>query len=795
MLGVGRYVRWLHTRWPAGTVEKLPAVHEDGSTEVPGLYVVGDLTGVPLLKLASDSGARAVRTLLADPSFSRPAPAGSPAEAGPLDLVIIGAGVAGMAAALEARRAGLTFEVLEASEPFSTIVNFPRAKPIYTYPTGMTPAGELQFTERSSVKEGLVDELRDLTLERGVRPRIARAEKVTRRAGLLEIALDGGGRVTARRVIVAIGRSGNFRRLGVAGEDLDKVYNRLHDPRDFAGQDVLVVGGGDSAIETAIAVAQCGGRVVLSYRKAELSRPKPDNVDKLQRMLEDVNADVAIEQPTSERVTTAAGPFLAGGGAGRPPGSIRLALATQVREIRPKEVTLAGSGSATETLPNDAVFLMLGREAPLDFFRRSGVAIRGEWSAARWIAFLSFVAFCVFLYNWKAGGALYHRFEERGWFPFNVPPALEPAGSAWADPSTLAGTLRISLGSPGFYYSLAYCVCVVGFGITRIRRRRTPYITAQTLTLMAIQVVPLFLLPYLLLPWAGHNGWFDSGAGAWLADHLFPVTQWDPQGREYWRAFGLILAWPLFIWNVFTSQPMWLWLAICFAQTFVLIPILIYFWGKGAYCGWICSCGALAETLGDAHRQKMPHGPFWNRLNLVGQAVLLAALALAATRIAGWAWPDSAAARFHAGLLNGWTLALGSWKVQLNYYWWVDVMMAGIIGVGCYFWLSGRVWCRFACPLAALMHVYARFSRFRILAEKKKCISCNVCTSVCHQGIDVMNFANKGMPMSDPECVRCSACVQSCPTGTLSFGQVDPKTLLVIRRDRLVASPVIAVES
>ena len=92
--------------------------------------------------------------------------------------------------------------------------------------------------------------------------------------------------------------------------------------------------------------------------------------------------------------------------------------------------------------------------------------------------------------------------------------------------------------------------------------------------------------------------------------------------------------------------------------------------------------------------------------------------------------------------------------------------------------------------LAALMHLYARFSRFRIFADKKKCISCNVCTSVCHQGIDVMNFANKGLPMEDPQCVRCSACVQSCPTGVLTFGQIDPATGHIAREDGLPASRV-----
>jgi polyferredoxin len=230
------------------------------------------------------------------------------------------------------------------------------------------------------------------------------------------------------------------------------------------------------------------------------------------------------------------------------------------------------------------------------------------------------------------------------------------------------------------------------------------------------------------------------------------------------------------------------WLVIAVLQTFVVIPLIIRRWGKGAYCGWICSCGALAETMGDAHRQKMPHGPLWNRMNMVGQAVLAAAFALFFARVVSWSAPNTgigrAAEKLFSGLLSSWSVA----GVELNYYHLVDIFLAGIIGVGVYFWFSGRVWCRFACPLAALMHIYTRFSRFRIFAEKSKCISCNVCTSVCHQGIDIMNFANKGLPMEDPECVRCSACVQSCPTGVLAFGYYGKDSLPVL--DRLPASPV-----
>jgi polyferredoxin len=313
--------------------------------------------------------------------------------------------------------------------------------------------------------------------------------------------------------------------------------------------------------------------------------------------------------------------------------------------------------------------------------------------------------------------------------------------------------------------------------------------------LIAVQVIPLFLLPYVILPWVGHNGAFD---GSWLANRLFPPTQWDPQGREYWRALGLVLAWPLFFWNVFTGQPLGLWLAISLVQTFVLVPLIVWKWGKGAYCGWICSCGALAETLGDAHRHKMPHGPRWNRLNLVGQAILAAALLLLVLRVIGWMTPwDGPVNRLFRALFEGKHpdgSALGFPLNLLNYVWSVDLLLAGVLGVGLYFHFSGRVWCRFACPLAALMHIYARFSRFRILADKKKCISCNVCTSVCHQGIDVMAFANRGLPMADVQCVRCSACVQSCPTGVLEFGEIDPRTGRELRRDRLTASPVRATE-
>jgi ferredoxin len=404
------------------------------------------------------------------------------------------------------------------------------------------------------------------------------------------------------------------------------------------------------------------------------------------------------------------------------------------------------------------------------------VAIGGTWSAPTITAFVLFFIFCSFVYLWKGGTDLNAYFKAAHLFPYNL-----PAIATEASPP-IVRALNVNLGEGGFYYSFVYCSLIIIFGIRRVQRRKTPYVAAQTWTLALVQCIPLFLLPYFVFPIMGYAGWFDAGFGKTFADNLFPMAGYG-HGREYWRAFGFILAWPLFIWNVFTGQPLWWWLVISLVQTFVIIPIIVIRWGKGAYCGWLCSCGALAETFGDAHRQKMPHGPFWNRMNMVGQVILGIAFLLFLLRVGSWAGVSQLQS-IYDGLLSGWRFGI----VQLNYYHVVDIFLAGTVGVACYFWLSGRVWCRFACPLAALMHIYARFSKFRIFSEKKKCISCNVCTSVCHQGIDVMNFANKGLGMEDPQCVRCSACVQSCPTGVLAFGRVGGDGVPLL--DTLPASPV-----
>ncbi|MEM6910522.1 MAG: NAD(P)-binding domain-containing protein [Verrucomicrobiota bacterium] len=741
---LARYTHWLHSQWPSGKTEKAPAIKENGTCNVPGVRIVGDLTGVPLLKFSADTGAKAVDGILAEPDFQK----GGGGQ-GVIDLAIIGAGVSGISAAIEAKKAGLRYQLLEAAEAFSTIKNFPRKKPIFTYPTGMVPAGEMRF--RSEVKEALIEELETQRAEHGIETTPAAILKVTRSGGLLHLERKGEAPLRAQRVIIAIGRTGNFRKLNVPGENLDKVSNRLIDASKFGGKKILVVGGGDSALEAAISLAEEGATVDVSYRKADFARAKPDNVEKLQAMADQ--------------------------------GQVTLHLPTNVQDISATQVTLCGPDGCDTVLENDYVFTLIGREAPLDFFRKSGIHITGDRTPQFWISITFAFLFSFWIYHWKKGGKLPFDGQLPSWL-------LPDFGKFFAflggQSSLFAGVVHAAVKDPGFYYSLAYCSCVLVFGIRRIKRRQTPYVKLQTLTLTLIQWIPLFLLPYFFFPYLGALGAFTNGGfGEWFG-MTFLSNGPETEPTAYWRSFGFILAWPLFVFNLFTDQPIWGWLILGFLQTFVVIPFLVWRWGKGAYCGWVCSCGALAETMGDAHRHKMPHGPFWNKLNMVGQTALAFAFVILGIRIAGWIFPST-----------GWNEAFTTLLYTLpiaNYAYLVDLWLAGVLGVAFYFHFSGRVWCRFACPLAALMHIYAKFTRFRIFAEKEKCISCNACTSVCHQGIDIMNFANKGRPMEDPECVRCSACVQTCPTGVLQFGRYTDSARSQIQFDTLPASPVLMAE-
>jgi NosR/NirI family nitrous oxide reductase transcriptional regulator len=797
---ISKYFNWLQKDAPAGEVERYPEIDDNGETSVKGIYIIGDLTGIPLLKLASESGKKIINTILSEQNFQKLKSSNKDDEI--YDLVIIGAGPAGIAAGIEAANQKLKFTIIESAQKFNTIVNFPKGKPIFAEPAVYDQQSALKIND--GTKESLLEELEnqltgiDLPIEEGVM-----VDRIDNKGDHFEL-ITKKVNYKALKVVLAIGKSGNARMLNVPGENLPKVYNRLFDPADAKEHDVLVVGGGDSAIETAIATAEYANSVTISYRKPAFARPKEGNVEKLIQLEGD--------------------------------GKLKLLMETNVKEIKENSVFIVDKKGKESVLDNTMIFTMIGRELPVDFFKRSKIKMEGELSLTAKLQFLLLILVAGIIYFGKSSALFYkdmfgkvdsfsdafgYIFTTEFWGKFLTLPGVFVSTlfsdqiKIWSvtkyinapiaylcfvsavllgiylvvkfikenyktfsfDWKTFKYTYFILVAiffaivffggryfgvnllgkSQSFWYTGFYSLTILIFGLRRMKMKPTRYIIFQTWSLILIQALPLFILPEFIFPALGKAGLLGSSDG-------FVMSQVFPK-ESYWRSYGFILAWPLNFSNLYNSNITTFWLLFSLFQTFVFIPFIVYKWGKGAYCGWICSCGAMAETLGDEYRTLAPHGPNAKKWENFGQWALVFAFVITAIKLISVLYNiDIPIINQRVGDVNE--------VIHKIYYIGIDVIFAGVLGVGVYFFLSGRVWCRFGCPLAALMHIYNRFSRYRIFSEKKKCISCNICTKVCHMGIDVMNFANKGIPMNDVECVRCSACVVNCPTEVLSFGSL-----------------------
>jgi len=797
---ISKYFNWLQKDAPVGEVERYPEINENGETSVKGIYIVGDLTGIPLLKLAAESGKKVISTILGDQDFQKHKSSKKDNEL--YDILIIGAGPAGISAGIEAANQNLKFAIIESAKKFNTIVNFPKGKPIIAEPLDYNQQSALKIND--GTKESLLDELEnqltgiDLPIEEGVM-----VERIDKSGDQFEL-ITKKGNYKALRVVLAIGKSGNARMLNVQGENLPKVYNRLFDPADAREHDVLVVGGGDSALETAIATAEYANSVTISYRKPTFARPKEGNVEKLNQLEGN--------------------------------GKLKLLLKTNVKEIKENSVFIVDKEGKESELDNTMIFTMIGRELPVDFFKRSKIKMEGELSLTAKLQFLLLILVAGIIYFGKSSALFYkamfgkvdsfsdavgYIFTAEFWGKYlslpgvfvttlfsdqikiwsvtkyiNAPIAYLCFVSAVLlgiyllvkfikenyktfsfDWKTFKYTYLILVAlfftivffggryfgvnllgkSQSFWYTGLYSLTILIFGLRRIKMKPTRYIKLQTWSLILIQALPLFILPEFVFPALG-KALLLGGSDGFIMSQVFPK-------ESYWRSYGFILAWPLNFSNLYNLNITTFWLLFSLFQTFVFIPFIVYKWGKGAYCGWICSCGAMAETLGDEYRTLAPHGPNAKKWENFSQWALLVAFIITGLKLVAVLY------NMPIPIINE-KIAYAADFLHKFYYLGIDVIFAGVLGVGVYFFLSGRVWCRFGCPLAALMHIYNRFSKYRIFSEKKKCISCNICTKVCHMGIDVMNFANKGIPMNDVECVRCSACVVNCPTQVLSFGSL-----------------------
>ncbi len=734
-----------------------PILREGNESSVPGLYVIGDLAGAPVIKLAMAQGVEVVERIASLPGVKV-----RRVEDGLLDLLVVGAGAAGLNAALAARDHGLSSVLLEKEKIANTIENFPEGKWVYAEPDQKPPKGKLWLD--GARKEDLIARWHQIVRENrlDVRAEEPLVSLERRRDGTF-LARTPKGEYRARKVVLATGQRGNPRKLGVPGEDLERVYHRLYSPGKYHDETLLVVGGGNSAVEAALTLSE-RNRVVLSYRGGEFSRLFKENRKRVDEAIARKRIEVVFHSSVVEF---------------RPAdGGRTLEVALEVDR---------GAQAESRTLQADHAFVLIGADLPVAFLKSLGVRLENEWTGlplrAAALTLLALAGMWIFGEHASAFG------RDLGFVPpwaggllaFGGLAALVLSGSrgdrwSWLGLSFFVwysiygikygkgeefwpylgwGYEALSLGGRpwSFWYTVLYTGLMTVFGIQALKRwgldRRDKFQIWRYVSLLSFQWIFFFIVPEFLFQWAVKYQW----VGERLAS--------DPQFAEQsWRSYGLVYAWPLFFYTFF-YDPHRIWVVWGVLLSFVVLPILVLFHGK-RYCSWICGCGGLAETFGDRWRHLAPKGRASIRWEWMNLAVLILASAVTVLMLG-----KDTVHLFRAPADWG----IHAYRVV------ADLWLVGILPVTLYPFLGGKVWCRYWCPLAKMMQIFsARFtklgiSRFKIVANEK-CIACNECSRNCQVGIDVMQYALKQEPLDNAtsSCIGCGICVSVCPMDTLSFG-------------------------
>jgi Pyruvate/2-oxoacid:ferredoxin oxidoreductase delta subunit len=312
--------------------------------------------------------------------------------------------------------------------------------------------------------------------------------------------------------------------------------------------------------------------------------------------------------------------------------------------------------------------------------------------------------------------------------------------------------------SQWFLYGVLYTAAILVFAVRMFMKyRHSRYQQLRTASVMFFQLGFAFLLPNLLVlfqkPYMELNG-------------IWPLKQdylWPHKVLEFWNEPGALGVFLLF-WALVAAL--------------VATPLLTYFFGKRWYCSWVCGCGGLAETLGDPYRQLSDKRlAAWRIERWSIHAVLVFAVVMTAIVLTNYL----------SGLDGAPLLGDVTWRVQSWYGLLIGSIFAGVVGTGFYPLMGNRVWCRFGCPLAAILGMVQRFkSRFRITTNGGQCISCGNCSTYCEMGIDVRWYAQRGQNIVRSSCVGCGICSAVCPRGVLRLengpepGRINPSSLLQI---------------
>jgi len=328
----------------------IPVLTEERETSVPGLFIAGELSGIALIRNAVEQGTEAVEVIARRIAQS----AGRTNQM--RDLLIVGAGPAGIGATLKAIECNLNYTTISQDDPGGSVRKYPRRKLAMTQPMRLPLYGDLKKTEY--LKEELVQLWDEIIENYQADIQTGIGLSGISRAGDHFISQTTRGPIESRFVLLALGRRGIPRKLNVPGEELEKVLYQLIDAATYTGQRLLVVGGGDSAVEAALALAeQSGNEVTLSYRKAGFFRLKPRNEERIDRALREGR----IRAQFSSQVCRIE------------PGSVRLVAA-----VAEPDASLEAGENKEMTVANDYVFVLVGGEPPYPLLRNCGIRVHGD---------------------------------------------------------------------------------------------------------------------------------------------------------------------------------------------------------------------------------------------------------------------------------------------------------------------------------------------------------------------------------------------------------------------------------
>ncbi len=297
--------------------------------------------------------------------------------------------------------------------------------------------------------------------------------------------------------------------------------------------------------------------------------------------------------------------------------------------------------------------------------------------------------------------------------------------------------------SQWFVYGTFYTLAMLALGFKfMLKYRHNRYQLIRTSVVVATQLLLAYLIPEILEGLHSGKAYFSKDIkNLWPLNYYF-FEEWHLKNMLDGGNLGMFyLVFGIFMFLIFT-------------------PIITYYVGKRWYCSWICGCGGLAETAGDAFRQHSDKSiKAWKIERWMIHSVLVLVTVMTSASLYG----------YFSGNSELFGLSIHSYFTK-PYGLFIGAIFSGVIGVGFYPLMGSRVWCRFGCPMAAYIGLVQRFkSRFRITTNGGQCISCGNCSTYCEMGIDVRSYAQKGQNVVRASCVGCGVCAAVCPRGVLKL--------------------------